>query len=213
MTGMLLPPTTSAGYLPTATSSVPATGSGGLNTLEAFSTLGMSFSLATSALGAWFAARSQKETLHMQALDAEFQGAMADLNSRRAENDAQAELEAGQQAKALATLGYGAAKADATASAAARGVAGASVQEGLATIEYAKEADSLFLTLNSVRAANARRAQAVDARNLGALSRTSAANLRGTAGSIDPLMALRTSILSGGGYIADRWLPQRRRGY
>lgn len=165
------------------------------------------------ALGNYYSTKSQQHELKSRALDAEFAASMANLNARAAEDDAQAEIEAGQDEKARLTAQYGQAKSDARASAAARGVGGASVAEQLASIELAKEVDSLTITRNSVRAANRRRAEAVNYRNQGALGRVSANNLRGTAGSLSPYANAGAGLLSGAGQLASNWAPRYRSSY
>ena len=79
-----------------------------------------------------------------------------------------------------------------------------------ASIEYAKQADVYQVNSNAVRAAAAARAQAVNATNESNLARVSAANLRGTAGSLNPYLAAGTSALESASGISQQWLARNR---
>lgn len=180
------------------------------NGWEAFGFMGGVTSTLMGALGTYYSTRSQQHELKSRAMDAEFQSSMANINARAAEEDAQAEIEAGQIELARVTAQYGQVKQDTIASAAARGVEGASVQESLASIELAKQTDSLIINRNSVRRANARRAEAVNMRNSALIGRQNARNLRGTAGSLSPATAARGSLLQGASTLASQWMPRQR---
>lgn len=167
-----------------------------------------------SAIGSYYAVQAQRYQLRSQALDLEFQGSIADINARAAEQDAQATLRAGQQQKALSTLRYGQAKAASRTRQAAAGVqAGVgSAGEVQASIEVAKELDSLTIERNAVRAAGASRTRAVNFQNQALLSRVSAANVRRTAGTLNPALAATTSLIGGAGQVASQWLYLDRLG-
>jgi hypothetical protein len=183
------------------------------NAWEGFGFLAPVTDALVGAVGSYYAVKSQKEELRSRALDAEFAAGVANINARAAEQDAQAELEAGRDEQARVTAQYGQTRADAIAAAAARGVEGASVQEQLASIELAKQTDSLTITRNSVRAANRRRAEAVNERNAGLLGRVSARNIRGSASSLNPALAAGSSLLAGASGIASQWTPRYRSRY
>lgn len=168
--------------------------------------------MVTGAIGAFYAAKDQQYQARAGALSLEFQQNMAALNSRQAELDAFHILEAGAREKGLRTLRYGQIKSSARASQAARGVqAGVgSAAEIEASIDLAREMDSLAMDINTVRAAGRARRAAVDQQNRAALLGVSAANLRGTAGAINPLLSGVTSLLGGAGQVASRWAANKR---
>lgn len=172
--------------------------------LHTFGTIMSVAGVLTGAIGSFYAAKTQKYQLQGQALSLEFERSIANLNSRAAERDAQAILEAGRQEKALTTLRHGQAIATQRASQAARGLqAGVgSVAEMAATSILAKDLDALTIDADTVRAANAARLRAVDLRSRGRLAGVGAANLRGTAGSVSPFLATTSSLLTGAGRVS-----------
>lgn len=168
--------------------------------------------LMTSAVGNYYALKSQQYQLRSQALSLEYEQSMSALNARNAELDAQSILEAGEREHGQLTQQYGQAKASARVSQAASGVqAGVgSAAEVQASIDYAKEADTFAIDMNTLRAANARRTQAVDLQNRAALAGVSAANVRGAAGSINPFLGSAASLLGGAGQVAQSWAYSKR---
>lgn len=158
----------------------------------------------TSSVGAYYGAIAQRYQLKSQAQDLDFQATMAGINARAAEMDASVALEAGRSEKGRRTLQYGQVKAGARTGQAAAGVqAGVgSAGEVLASIEAAKEIDSLTIDRNALRAARGFKSQAVDLRNRSSLARMSAGNARQFAGSISPGLSALTSLLGGAGRVA-----------
>lgn len=169
-------------------------------------------STALSAVGNFYAVKSQQNVLKSQALSAEFASSMSAINARAAEQDAQAITEAGNREQSRVSARYGQAKGAARAAMAGRGIqAGVgSAAEVQASIEHAKQADVFAVNSNAVRAANAARTQAVNERNQSLLSGVSAANLRGTARTLDPYAAVAGSLLEGASGIASQWLARTR---
>lgn len=158
----------------------------------------------SSAIGAFYAARAQRYTARSARLNLEFQGTIADINARAAEQDAQFLIESGQLEKLKSTLQFGAAKATARTRRAASGLqAGVgSAAEVQASIEAVKEIDSLTIDKNSLRAAGAARTRAVNFRNVALMSRVSALNVADSARSLRPGMAAFTSLLGSTGSFA-----------
>ena len=164
-----------------------------------------------SSIGSYYSVLSQRYQVRSQALDLEFQGTMSDLSARSAELDANALLEAGAQEKGLSTLRYGQAKAESRTRTAAAGLqAGVgSAAEVQASIEAAKQLDSLTIERNTFRAIGSARSAAVNFRNRALISRVSAHNLRQFAGSVSPFLAGATSLIGGAGQVTSSFLAQQ----
>ena len=182
---------------------------------ESLATFGLWTSIAGAglqAIGNYYAAQSQKSQLKSQALAADFQQSMSALNARAAEEEAQAITEAGNREQSRIAAQYGQVKAGERAATAARGIkAGVgSAAEVQASIELAKQIDVFTVNSNAVRAANAARTQATNERNRSLLAGTSAANLRDTAGSIDPYAAVAGSLLGSASGISSQYLARER---
>lgn len=182
---------------------------------DSLSSLGLWTSIAGASLqavGNYYSVKSQQNALESQALSAEFAASMSAINARNAELDAQAITEAGKQQQSRISREYGQAKGAARAAMAGRGIqAGVgSAAEVQASIDLAADADIFTVNSNAVRAANAARTQSVNALNESNLARVSAANLRGTAGSLDPYLAAGTSLLGSASGIGQQWLARSR---
>jgi hypothetical protein len=180
--------------------------------LANFGTLVSFFGMGLSAVGNFYAVKSQQNVLESQALSAEHAASMSARNARQAEMDAQAITEAGNREQSRISQQYGQAKGAARAAMASRGIQAGygSTAEVQASIELAKQLDMHTIDSNTVRAANAARTQAVNARNESLLAGVSAANLRGTAGSLDPYAAGATSLLGSASGISQQWLARER---
>jgi len=180
---------------------------GGMSGLGAFSVAMSVAGALNSAIGGFYAAKSQQYQLKSQALNAEFQAGMASMNARAAEIEAQSVLRSGQQAIGMATMRAGQEQAARRASLGARGVAAGvgSTREVAASAEYVKQADVFAINTNAVQAAEARRMQAVNYRNQALMGRMSAQNLRSGAGSISPGLSAFSSLLGGAGPVASNW--------
>lgn len=193
------------------------TSSGSSASGSTWSGVGMFASIAgtmLSAIGNYYAAQSQKHQLKSQALSAEFASSMARLDAHRAEEDANAILEAGQREVAALTLQQGQERAGVQVSQAASGtVTGqGSNAEVLASQRLIQRIDAMTADANSIRAANAARTRGVNSRNEASLLGVSARNLRTSARSIDPYSAAASSLLSSAPMIAQQYYnyPRRR---
>jgi hypothetical protein len=166
-----------------------------------------------SGVGAYYGAQSQQAQLGSQASSMDFQASLADMNARRAENDAQDIYAAGDRERVGLTLQQGqdrgAARAEIGSSGTASGGRGSNA-EALASQRFLQQLDALTLDANTVRAANAARTGAVNERNAALLGRTSASNLRDTARSMSPYASSTASLLSGGGTLASQWVYLNR---
>lgn len=182
---------------------------GGLAGLGFFTSL---TGLLLGAVGSFYSAKGQQGQLEAQASSADFAASMAQLNARAAENDAQAILEAGQREKLGLALRSGQERAAVQVEQAASGTQSGSGSnaEALASLRFMQQLDAMTMDSNMLRAANAARTQAVDLRNQSRLARVSAANLRGTARSIDPYLGSTASLLGGAGTLASQWLYNQR---
>jgi hypothetical protein len=189
-------------------------GSRGSTSYQGLSDFGIWTSIAGSALSAignYYAVKSQQNALESQALSLQHQSFMSTLNARAAEEDAQAIIEAGKTEASNISAAYGQAKAEQRATTAGRGIKQeGSAAEVAASIEYAKQVDVYQVNSNAVRAAAAARAQAVNAQSEARLANVSAANVRGTAGSLNPYLAAGTSLLESAGGISQQWLARNR---
>jgi len=177
---------------------------GGGNSGSALAGFGMVMSIGgmvVSAIGSYYGAKSAKLQARSQAMSLEFDGTMADLNARAAEQDAQAILRAGQYDAARMSAEAGAAIAEGRVAQAAGGLqAGVgSAAETAVSAEMVKRIDAMTINLNATRQANAARTRATDFRNRGLLSRTAAASVRRMGASISPAAAVTGSLVGGAG--------------
>lgn len=179
------------------------------STIDDVGTAGLLLSLfgsASRAFGAYYAAEAQKSELKSRALSLDLEQSMSRINARAAEQEAQSILDAGNKEVGRYTMRAGQERAAEVASQGARGIeGGGSAAEVLASMDLVKEIDVHTIQLNSVRQANAARTQAVNYQNQGLLAGVSAANLRSTAGAIQPLAAAGGSLLDSGAQVADQW--------
>ena len=165
-----------------------------------------------SAAGAYYSAEASRYQLKSQSLDLEFQKTQAGLNARAAEGDAQQILEDGKEEVGRVGLQYrevkGASRAAIGASGVQAGVGNAA--EVQASIEYAKEVDSITVNANAVRAANAARTRSVNYRNQGLLAGTAAKNAMTMRRAISPAGNAGISLVGGAGDVARSWAAFQR---
>lgn len=173
------------------------------------------FGAGLQSISAFYEAKNAQFQLESQALDAQFQQSMSNLNAREAEFDAQSILEAGQLEVGQTTMAYGQTRSSAKAAQAARGLllGKGSTAEEIASIDYAKEADVLAINSNAARQAAAARMQGANYRTQGRMAGISAANIRVSRGSISPLLASGSTALSSAGEISSRWAYYKTRRY
>jgi len=158
------------------------------------------------AVGSYYAARSAKVQAKSIALSLEFEQSMAAQNARVAEDDAAAILDDAQEQIAFLGMQVGQEKATLRTQSGARNVQGnaGSAAEVQASKELMKQIDSLTINRNAVRAANARRMQAVNQRNQGLMAGVGAANARASARAISAPAAAIAPLLGGAADYANR---------
>lgn len=187
----------------------PETGAGAGAFGTAGTLLGI-FGALTGALGSFYSAKAQQNQLKSGALTAEYEGSIANINARSAEQDAEASLEAGQREAGrralLAGQDEGALRARVGASGVQAGVGSAA--EVATSEEVANQIDMLTISSNAVRAAGQDRMRAVSYRNQAALDQVTANNMRRTARSINPWVQAGTSLLGGASQVASQWSPR-----
>jgi hypothetical protein len=166
----------------------------------------------TSAIGAFYQVDSQKYQLKSQALSLEFQRNIANINARAFEIDAAAILEAGRRQRLTRGFVAGQEAGRERVSQAARGISAdsASAVEAQASLDFARDVDLFTIDANALRAANAARRGATDARNQAALAGVSARNVRASASALSPALAAGTSLVSSTGRISSDIARNRR---
>lgn len=155
---------------------------------------------ASSAMGAYFGAQSQKRSLELQA-------SMADINARMSESAAQATLLTGQREVQKSQIATANLKGTQRAGLAANGVdlGVGSANQILTTTDVMGEVDANTLQANAVRSAWGYRTQGVNQSNQALMSRASA-------GAISPLTSAATSLLGSAGSVASSWYQYGKAG-
>lgn len=155
---------------------------------------------ATSAIGGYYSAATNKAMLNSQA-------AIADTNARIAELGAQSALNQGQQQVGALTLKSGQLKSSQRASMAANGIdlGTGNAAEIQASTEIMKNIDVDTLTANAARNAWGYRTQAMNFQN-------EAMSKRASAKMISPFGAAATSLIGSSGQIAGSWYSMRNIG-
>ncbi|HMV74018.1 MAG TPA: hypothetical protein PKB00_05580 [Microthrixaceae bacterium] len=148
-------------------------------------------------IGAFSAARNSKTQAKSAAMAADFQASMAARNARMAEMDAQSERDAGRKQLQMLGMQYEQAAGAQRVAQAASGTTGTSYDEARAAMRLAKRLDALTIRQNTARGVTGRLTQATNARNAASMGRVSAANLRATAGSINPGIPTFAALLEG----------------
>jgi hypothetical protein len=160
-----------------------------------------------SAVGGYFAAKSQQYQDKSQALNLGYEADMAAINARSAEYSAESTLEAGKSQIAQLTMQEGQQKAAATATMAAHGIrlGMGSSAEISASQDIVKDINAYTIDANATRAAAQDRTQATSFRNQSLMDRTSAANANSSAASVSPFSAISTSLLTTASRVAQQW--------
>lgn len=156
--------------------------------------------MASSAIGSFYSAQSQKSSL-------QFQASMAEINARIAETNAQQAMFRGDREVGALTLKAGMLKGRQRASLAANGIdlGVGNAAEIQASTDIMKEIDANTLKSNAVMEAWGHRTQAVNARNEALMA-------RGTANGISPGGSAAGSLLSGAGQVAGQWYSLNQAG-
>ena len=153
------------------------------------------------AAGAYYQARSQRLSLRSQASALQYQQRMSQLNQRIVAREAIATYQEAQKAIGRATMQQGAAQSQARAALAARGGQGGvgSSAEALASMEYAKQADSMAMNAQAVRQREAMMTQRIDIANQSMMAGVQARAVLAGARSIFPGTAMIGSLLGSTG--------------
>lgn len=169
------------------------------------------FGAILQMVSSYYQAAAQKGALRSAAMSAEFDASIASINARAAEREANSIMLAGQQQQAIVSARYGQQRGSFIAQTGARGVRQTgSAAEIRASIQAAKELDLLALRQGTAAAAESSRSRAVDQQNRALLARTSAGNIRRTAGSIKPWESVLSSLVGSSGTLAQSWRYQER---
>jgi hypothetical protein len=157
-------------------------------------------SSVTSAISAYYSAKSQQSSLNYQA-DIEA------INAQQTEFAAQQALLNGNTAAAQISQRAGQVKSGQRAAIAANGIGldSANASEALTSTDIAKEQDVNTAVANAVRAAWGYRTQETNQQN-DALMKRAGAN------SISPFAAFSTSLLGGAGQVASSWYQFNKAG-
>jgi hypothetical protein len=160
-----------------------------------------------TAIGTYYAAKSQQYQERSEASSFAFQSDIAAINASRAELTAESIQESGKSQVANYTIRAGQDKAAATATMAAHGIAlgFGSAAEVSASQDIEKDLNVLAINSNATRQAWAARQRGTDYQNESLLDRTSSINARRSAGSISPGASAFTSLLSSATQIAGQW--------
>lgn len=154
--------------------------------------------LATSTVGSYFGAQTQKTNLKTQAY-------LAEVNAKMAELGAQSELMRGEKEVGRLTLQAGHLRSRQRASMAANGIdlGEGNAAEALASTDIMKEIDVNTIQANAVRSAWGYRTQGVDFRNQALMARASASG-------ISPLGSAVGTLLGGAGQVAASWYAMNK---
>jgi hypothetical protein len=155
---------------------------------------------ASSVVGSYYAAESQKSSLG-------FQAGIADINARMAEQSAQGELLRGEREYQSSRLRTAQLKGRQRASLAANGVdlGVGSAAEILTSTDVMGETDANTIQANAIKSAWGHRTQATSQQNDALMKRASAS-------SISPGSAAFSSLLSEGGKMGSSYLGMKKDG-
>lgn len=157
--------------------------------------------LGMSTVGAFYAAKTEKDNL-------KYQASIAEINAKIADSNARAEVQRGNWQESQIKLSAAQLKSAQTARMAANGIdIGGSVtaQAVLTGTDVISEVDANQARANAIRAAFGQRMEAGN-------QRRNAASLRASAAGISPGMAAFTSLVSGAGKVASSWYALNKEG-
>lgn len=156
--------------------------------------------MASSVIGSFYSASSQKSSL-------KFQADMAEINARLAETSAQGAMFRGEREVGALTLKAGMLKGRQRVAMAANGIdlGVGSAAEIQASTEVMKEIDSNTIKSNAVLEAWGYRTQSVNASNEALMARS-------TAGGISPFGSAVGSLLGSAGQVAGQWYSLNKSG-
>jgi hypothetical protein len=180
--------------------SAPASLSGG-SFMDFAGSAGGAMSIAgavSSAVGAYYSARSTKNSLKHQAR-------MAEINAQISELGAKSALLQGQRQEQASRLAAGQLKSRQRVSMAANGIdlASDTPQNILNTTDFMSEADALTIQRNALQAAWGYRTQATN-------QQIGATMARANAGGVSPFASAATSLVGSATAVASRWYAGQR---
>lgn len=173
-------------------------------TIDKFAQVGPIMQIAgtiNSAIGSYYAAQTEKYKYRSQALSYEHQRDMAAINSRMIEQQAQQVQRAFDRQSMIKTLQSGAQLSTARNQYSARGIqlGEGSARETLASARIMAEIDRLTINSNKVRAVEEMRMKGVATDISGMMAGVSANNLFASANSVNPILNMTTTMLTGAG--------------
>jgi hypothetical protein len=165
-----------------------------------------------TAIGGYFAAKSQQYQAKSQAVNLGYQADMASINARQSEYAAESDIKSGQSKEFSTTMVAGQQKAAATVNMAARGLRGGTgtTADVAGSMDIVKDVNVYDINSNAVREASAARVQSTNFTNQSNLDRVSAANMGKTASTISPFAAGFSSLLSSATSVASQWNNSQR---
>lgn len=160
-----------------------------------------------TAVGQFYAAKTQQYQMQSQASSLQFQAGMDAINAHGAEMNAQSIQEAGKTQVEQYTMRAGQEQAASTAATAARGIdlSSESAVDQRASNDLVKQIDVMTINSNATRAAWAQRAQATNYSNQSLLAGVSASNMLESANTVSPGLAFTTSLVNSATSIASKW--------
>lgn len=190
----------------------PSWASGFAQGMETLGPIVSIFGAVNGAIGSFYAAQNQQNQLRMQAQNQAFSAEMGRINQRAARYTAAQLNEAGQQQAGAYTMRAGQARAGARAAMAGRGIqlGTGSAREVIGSMDIVKEIDRLSMSAANVRAQEAAKLQAFNIGTQALMSDISAQNLRASANTIYPGLALGTSLLGSAADIGGMWARNKR---
>lgn len=167
----------------------------------------------TSIAGTYYGLKAQQGAFKAEAQNAEFAANQANIAARAAERDAATIIEAGQQQLAWRGAQEAMDVASLRVGTAAGGVevGTGSAAELERSIRLAAEVDKRSIRTNAERRASATREAAANNRAGATLGRATAANLRASADSINPVAGAAGASLSAGGNLIGQYLAYNNR--
>lgn len=163
--------------------------------------------MGTSAIGAYYGAKSAQVELQSKASSLKFQAELSGINAGMVELQAQQIMRAGKFQMMATGLKAGATVSSSRASMAARGIdlGVGSAAEVQATTQWAKEVDLMTINTNTIKAAEAERMRKVGIEASATMQQVSAQNMQASASTISPWMNYTTTLLGGASTLASSY--------
>ncbi len=160
-----------------------------------------------NVIGSFYEAKSRQYMLRSQAVAADYEGSMADLNARQAELDAQSVLRSGQERAGVRGMQLAQDLATTKVSQAAAGVnlGVGSAAEVRASEQLAARIDMMRIGVDAARGAGERRMVAADQLNRAEAARLQGRLLRRQASAINPWRSAALTLINSSGQLASAW--------